>query len=65
MAHKAGIIGLGVVGRRTFANLAAHDGFEIAAFMGRLDNPAALLRVGARTVPGFREALPRCARNTP
>lgn len=31
MAHKAGIIGLGVVGRRTAANLAAHPDFEIAA----------------------------------
>lgn len=31
MAHKAGIIGLGVVGRRTAAHMAAHAGFEITA----------------------------------
>jgi len=31
MAHKVGIIGLGVVGRRTLANMTAHDGFEVVA----------------------------------
>ncbi len=31
VAHKAGIIGLGVVGRRTAANMAAHPDFEIVA----------------------------------
>lgn len=29
MTHKAGIIGLGVVGRRTLVNLTAHPGFEV------------------------------------
>ena len=31
MTHKVGIIGLGIVGRRTLANMTAHDGFEVVA----------------------------------
>ncbi len=58
MAHKAGIIGLGVVGRRTLANLAAHDGFEVAAAW---DIDPGARAAAARDVPGLAIAADAAA----
>ena len=58
MAHKVGIIGLGVVGRRTLANLAAHDGFEVAAAW---DVDPGARAAAARDVPGLAIAADAAA----